>query len=111
MMFRIPTSTRDEVASYTQRTTLDGREYVLTFDWNGRAGHWFFSIADQDEDPILQGVKVVLGWNLLDGVRDVRRPPGAIVAVDLTGSGEPPGRTELGGRVELVYYDAEELAS
>src|SRR5690606_19056022 len=32
--------TDPELSSYTQRTVLDGREYLLEFQWNQRAEKW-----------------------------------------------------------------------
>lgn len=105
-VYLIPTSTDP---AYTQRTKLDGVEYVLTFEWNERDARWYFSIADEDGEPIASGVKVVADWPLLRRVVDPRCPPGEIGAVDATGAGEPPGRYDLGERVKIYYYDADEL--
>lgn len=108
--YRIPTSTDPTFPSYTQRTTLDGREYVLGFDWNARDLSWYFSISDEDGAPILVGRKIVLDYPLLDRLVDDRAPPGAIVALDLSGRNEPPQLDDLGTRVILYYYDAASLA-
>lgn len=104
--FRIPTST--ESPSYTQRTTLDGREYILILDYNGRDGHWYMTLQDQDGAAIVSGLRVVVDYPLLRKVRDLRRPPGELYAIDLTGTHVDPGLTDLGDRVALFYYDSTE---
>lgn len=107
---RIPTSTDPELPHYVQRTALDGVEYELRFDWNQREQRWYLRIADADGDVIAGDIKIVSGWPLLRRRRDDRLPPGALMAVDQTGNGEDPGLTELGERVLLLYFDAEELS-
>lgn len=118
MSLRIPTSTA--FTDYRQTTTLEGRDYILRFLWNQREGSWFFSLFDADEDPIVEGVKVVVGFSLLRLVTDERRPPGVLLAVDTTApvpdraAGEKvlaldPGIDELGERVLLLYFPTDEL--
>lgn len=102
----IKTSTTDP--DYTQRTILDGVEYILAFRWNGRAAKWFFSLYDQSGDPIVEGVKVVADFPLLRPVSDTRKPPGDLIALDTTGEGRDPGLGELGDRVILTYLDSTE---
>lgn len=112
---------------YTQRTVLEGREYVLRFIYNEREGAWYLDISDSDENPLMLGMKLVADWNLLRRATDARLPTGELYAVDLAGSDQSedvagrrailqiardPGRNDLGddGRVELVYVDAAEVA-
>lgn len=106
MIRRISTEGDTTRGSYTQRTVLDGREYLLRFRWNQRAAKWYLSIYDQNEIPIYEGIKIVTNFPLL-GYRivDARRPPGEIIAVDVT-SDRDPGLYDLGSRVVLMYVDA-----
>jgi len=97
------------VPHYTQRTSLDGREYQLELQWNQREARWYLGLADEHGESIHR-CKLVLDWPLLRRVRGTRRPPGSLVAVDATGSMLPPTLDDLGTRVQLVYVDVEELA-
>lgn len=106
-VLRIPV--RAEVPFYTQRTSLDGRSYLFTFKWNQRSGFWFFDFADQDEDPIVSGVKVVPEIPLLRRIIDERRPAGELIVTDLTGDGEPPGYSDFGDRMILMYVPYEDF--
>lgn len=106
--FTVPT--RPDVPAYTQRTTLDGATYVLTFRWNERASYWTLSIADQDDQPIALGLALVTGSMLLRRCRKATRPPGELLVVDTTGGGGDPGLSDLGTRYALVYVDAETMA-
>ena len=92
--------------------TLDGADYRFEFAWNTRAARWFLSIAAADGTPLVSGVAVVVDYPLLsryvaDGV-----PPGVLMAVDMSGSGEEIIEQEdLGTRVQLMYLSADEVAS
>ncbi len=117
MALIIPTST--ELSDYRQVTNLEGRDYVLAFVHNTREDRWYMNLADQDESPIVDGIKVVAEIDLLQRVTDPRRPPGKIVARDLTAPdptddqpkilSEDPGLRDLGGRITLLYFTEAEV--
>lgn len=98
-----------EVAYSRQKTRLDGRDYVLTFSYNEREDRWYLSLYDDEDKPILLGLKLVSNFPLLRHYHwDERVPPGELMAVDLaTNLSPPPGFAELGEgrRIELTYYD------
>lgn len=101
------------VGRYTQRSILDGREYIFTFHWNSRATKWAFDLADAAGVPIVSGIYVVCGIPLLNLLTDSRSPPGDIFAMDRAKTPAEegdPGFLDFGTRVALVYYTAEELA-
>jgi len=98
------------VSRWSQRTALDGRDYVLTFDWIGRLSRWCLHLRDGDGAAIRTGMILNTGTLLLRGVVDPRRPPGELAVVDRTGRGDAdPGIDDLGERFALVYLDAAEL--
>lgn len=94
---------------YTQKTRLDGVDYILEFRYNQREDRWYLSISDSEEIPILTGLKLVCNWPLLHSYQyDPRVPPGELMAIDLSGDDTPPGLNELGDglRVQLTYFEA-----
>ncbi len=110
--------TKPDNQNYQQRTKLEGKDYLLDFFYNARDCHWYLSILDQDENPIAYSIKVVANWGLLRYVPGSKKPPGEIVALDLASLDEvspqparDPSIGELGTRVILVYFSAEELAA
>lgn len=106
----IPTS--PGVPYFRQKTKLEGREYVLDFAYNQRIQRWHLSIFDEEETPLVQGLKLVVNWPLLRHYRyDSRIPPGELMALAQDGTHEPPGIDELGEgkRVELCYLEAADL--
>lgn len=102
-------NTSTELSGYTQRTILDGREYLLRFLWNMREAKWYLSIADQTGSPIVDGIKVVADFPLTRRIVDERCFPGSLIAMDTSEKGLDPGLTELGDRVVLVYDSVTEV--
>lgn len=95
------------------RIRLDGTDYLLSLAYNQREDRIYLSLADDEENPIVSGIKVLANFPLLFRHRyDTRVPPGELMAVDTTTDGSPPGLGELGEglRVQLVYFEASTLA-
>ena len=95
---------------YQQVTTLDGQDYVLTFSYNARDFSWYLDIADQDAVMIVAGIRIIVDFDMLRRCVDARRPPGILIANDLSGAGLDPGPSDFGTRVELLYFEAAEVA-
>ena len=115
----IPTSIT--ATTYTQTTTLDGRDFILRFSNNQRDGLWYMDIGDQDDVPIASGLKLVAEGFPLRRLTDPRTPDGFIIVKDLESNDGgfdtgrklialDPGLGELGERVVLVYVTAAERA-
>lgn len=110
-MIRIPTSVDPKLPRYVQRTRLGKRDYLLTFDWNGRDNHWHLSIALEDQTPVVSGVKIVVGTPLLRTVPGANRPEGEIFAIDTTGSHADPTLETLGASVPLIYVEPTDVVA
>lgn len=104
-------STSTELSSYTQRTILDGVEYLLSFQWNQREAKWYLSIADSEGAPLGSGLKLVADFPLNRRLVDPGAPPGVLYAMDRTGEGVDPGLRDLGDRVFLIYVPVADLAA
>lgn len=98
-----------DVPFFSIECQLDGTLYSFTFRWNDRLSQWSFDLADAEDDPIVSGIAVVVDFPLMRRSVDARMPPGALFAVDTTGEGADPGETDLGRRVQLVYFTEAEL--
>lgn len=94
---------RSDAAAFSFRTTLASEEFVFAFRYNQREGAWYLSLYDTDVEPIVLGVKVVVGIPLFRGCVDARKPKGTLVAIDSTQQDLDPGLTDLGNRVTLVF--------
>jgi hypothetical protein len=99
-----------ETPLYLFRVTLDGREYVIRLDWNGREKRWYLDIGISESSWIRRGIKLVPNWPLLHRVSNKNKPPGHLFAIDLgTPSGDAPEFSDLGQRVKLFYFPAKAL--
>jgi len=106
-MLTIPLPT-DEAASFTQRTRLEGVDYTLRYSHNSRSDSWTIDLAaiggnDQEPIPIVTGMKLFIGNNLLRYASHELTPPGVLLALSGDGSRRAPGANDLGTRVRLYY--------
>jgi hypothetical protein len=85
---------------------LSGATYRIAWAWNERDRTWSFSMWDPSGAPLVQGVRVVLGVDLLAWApAGDRRPPYPIVVIDPSKTYAEPGRDTLGTRVKVVYME------
>lgn len=113
-ILEIPTRT-DGVPHYTQRTALEGRDYLFTFRFGERRGGWVFDLATLD------GVRITSGQLITPNLSDLlrraampERPPGVLWAMNLADplEGGPlalPGLYDLGGpegRCRIYYTES-----
>ncbi len=102
---------RDDLEHFSEQVELDGRTFTLEFRWNAREEAWYLSVADADENSLATGVKLVVGWPLLTRYASADMPPGQLMADDTSGRDQEAGLTDLGRRVLLFYFNAEEVGA
>lgn len=100
---------RSDIPQYDFQVELDGQTYGLNFFWNDRSEAWFMGVSDAD-GPIVDGVRVVVGFPLGRRCRDARMPPGTFQAQDTTGAHQDPGLNDLGSRTQIYYIPLADLA-
>ncbi len=100
-ILRIPV-TPDE-PSFKLTVDLEGRTYILRFDWNGRANRWFMGYYDAEEVPIAVGIPMNVDSSLLRIYVDERLPPGEMMLFDTSEQHKECGRDDLGVRCDLLY--------
>lgn len=88
-------------ASWRQSVALDGRVYRMAAKWNEIADCWTLDISTRENDPILQGVKIVGGVLLTSRIADDRLPRGWFVV-----TADKPGRDDMVMNSELLYVSA-----
>lgn len=94
---------------YQERVRLEARDYIFRFDWAHREQRYYMSIFNQDEEPLLQGVKVLANWPLLARHHfNPGLPPGQLIATSLEQDDTPPTFNDFGTRVQLAYYASDE---
>lgn len=99
-MFEIPVDST--LPSFTQRVTLEGTPYLLTFRWNSREEAWYMHVGLDNATNLETGVKLVFDSLFLRRNPSEDKPPGNLLLID-AGASDPPGRYELGTKAILVY--------
>ncbi len=99
----LPVENNTVPSSFKIRTVLDGVEYVLLFNWNGREQLWNLSIMDASEAPIIMGMVLAADMELIGRFSVNGMPPGLLQLYDTSGNQEDAGRNDLGTRHRLFY--------
>ncbi len=99
------------IGSYDLTSELDGKNYLLTFRWNGRDAAWYMDISREDATPIRNGIRLSLGALLGSDTQSEDMPLGKFFVYDLSGSGVDAGFHDLGVRVFLYYFDEAEASA
>ena len=94
---------RSSRGAFRFRMRVDGITWRFRFSYNLRIQLWLMDIRQSDDTPIVLGATVVPGVDLFGLFNDARLPPGQLYAIDTSGSGTPPGRHDLRGRVRIAY--------
>lgn len=98
-----------EVGAWRQRVVLDGQAYFLTVQYNLRTDRYSFSMADANQDPVVEGRTILCRRNLLRRTSKFNGPPGVLMALDWSGQHKPPMSTNFGREVTLIYIPEDEL--
>lgn len=98
-LFKIPIPV--DTPLFTVRAPLSGTDYVLRFDYSGRADRWYFGLYDASVSPIWIGRKVVVMYDVLRQCSLPSRPPGILFFLGPAA----PGFSDLGRSVSLIYAD------
>lgn len=89
---------------------LDGTSYGFEWVWNYRDSHWYFSVNDANGSALVAYRKAVTTFPLLDRFTARAVPQGTLLLHDTSGAYAEPGLTDLGARVQLLYYPVSETA-
>ena len=112
-VYSIPLPIDPVIPQFTHEIILEGISYKLRFNYNGRESLWYLSLLTAGGEPISEGMKLVLNIPLLRKVADSRRPGGELYVIESdsfgVSTGQPPGLTDFGTRVELIYIDKEQI--
>lgn len=109
-VFALPLQTDSgETPHYSFKCALEGKTYSFEFLWNDRDGAWYMQIGDAQENLLAGNMRVVLGKFFTARYRDTNLPPGQFVCQDTSGQDVDPGLEDLGGRVQVLYYDSTEV--
>jgi hypothetical protein len=97
--------------NYRFGTTIENAGYNFVVRWSTVEACWYFSIFEVNEDPIIQGVKIVTGTYLGRRCAHPLFDAGVFIAIDLASEEQPtdPGFDDLGTRVVVVFVPVQDL--
>jgi hypothetical protein len=81
----------------------------MVVKWNSRHEFWTLDIQTREAAALINGIKLVINYELIRRYEDPNLPPGAIIPLDSSGKLERIGRDDLGEDVKLVYFTEEEF--
>lgn len=96
---------------YDFSTSVNGYSLTFVVRWNAVEKAFFVDIYEQSGAPIVTGIKIVLGAYLGRWSQHPLFREGVLIAIDSSGDLVDAGFDDLGDRVELWYYTANELIS
>lgn len=92
------------------RVRLEATVIALRLNFNTRARSWTLDLEAEDGSPIVRGLRLVEGVDLLAPFRyDGRLPPGQLFVRDTSGAHRDPGRDDLRADVRIVYRPAADV--
>lgn len=90
---------------------LDDVDYWIELTWNQRAQIWTANLLTAEEEPIIVGALLTVEYPPFRALQDSRLPAGILYLKDTAGTGQDPGREDLGERCRLYYLPAAEVAA
>lgn len=94
---------------YTFVSTLGDTTYDFTVRWNERGGFWTFDMVDNAAQKTwFTGLPILLGCDLFDPFNIGN---GSMIAWDESGTLQDAGYDDLGSRVNLYWFDNDEIAA
>lgn len=93
-------------AWYTFRVGLSGVQYTFTVRYDSRMDRWILDLADAQGSPVIIGVPLLIGLNLLGRFTGQTNVPiGKFYATDNTSQSTQPTRYSFGITHTLWYLD------
>lgn len=90
---------------YKFRINLSGTTYTLHFRFNSRSQRWIMDVNDSSDNPIVQGIPVLINRDLFGQYDTLPLPDGVMFAVDNTGNDTQPTQYSFGLDHTLYYID------
>lgn len=90
-------------ASWSQQIEIEKRFFNIRVQFNIIGRFWTIDISTLENEPIMSGVKLVLGVDFFSAIADPRLPPGHLFVFANAGCGCTPGRFDFNSNAWLVY--------
>jgi hypothetical protein len=102
---------RKEDKHTSQTFTFDGVRFTLDTYTNRADGSWYMDLSDSVGVPIVIGIALVTGLDLLYPYRYLPVPAGVLFINDLAGPRQDPGLDSFEDEEVALYYQNAESAA
>lgn len=93
--------------SFIQEITFEDTPYLLQHIWNSRGEYWTLTFRDRDENPVLLGLKLVKGIELIARYPDRGLPPGYLYVTNESGDLAKPTYLSMIEEADVLLYVTE----
>jgi hypothetical protein len=97
---------RSDIPKYEFRIDLDLTTYTLAFRFNRRQGRWIMDVKTETDTPLVMGIPVLIGVDLLARFVIDGLPEGNLFAANIENDFVDAGRDDLGNNVVIFYNEA-----
>ena len=97
---------RNDLPAYTFRIDLEASTYTFGFRYNTRMSRWIWDVMDANGNPLVMGIPLLSGLDLLSRFKVEGLPPGRFALLDEQGETYTPERYDLGERVVMLYEES-----
>jgi hypothetical protein len=104
-LISLPVQPDHKVTHFDATIRLGDRAWFFSFYTNSEGG-WFMNIGTDPSTPVIAGIGIATGLDLLFPFRHLDVPPGPLWVLDRNNSDADPDDTGFAdGRYSLVYVD------
>ncbi|OGU54882.1 MAG: hypothetical protein A2V66_15695 [Ignavibacteria bacterium RBG_13_36_8] len=98
------------LASFTQKVTIDEKQFTVKITWNDRTNAYYFTLYDMNNILLILNRKISLFVDLLSQFKNSDFPQGILIVIDPTLTNfNNIQQHDFENRLYLVYYSEEEL--
>lgn len=97
--------------NYTIIVPLTGAPYSISVRFNSIDNAWYMDLYDEDQEPILMNIKIVLGSRIGRTSSHAFFKTHLLSVVDTAATGRDAGYDDLGGRIQVQVVDTTEVIS
>jgi len=99
---------RSDTNNFRIQSELEGVLYIFAFLYNFRTSLWKMDIFDSEESPVVLGIPILVGANLLGRFSDERLPPGNMFGLNIEDENVEAGETDFNKNFFLIYEEADD---
>lgn len=97
---------RNDTAWYSFTFTLSSTVYLFTIRYDQRMDRWIMDLADANSNPLVSGVPLLVGRNLIGRFVTEGLPVGYFFVTDDTNTGIEPTRFSFGTTHTLYFVES-----